>query len=264
MLLQNLKILAVVLLTLGLYTWVSNAIPQVRSEVPEELTFTGEVSEAQLIAAGSDLFSGAGGCTACHGLGTRAPNLLADEAGTGSIGQRCGERVPGQDCKDYLYASLTETGAFLVPGYDPIMVDQRINLSENQVWALVAYLQSQGGSVTVSGADLQATGSEDTSPAPSGGGATAASSSMDPVELFRGNMCFACHKLGDEGAQVGPPFDGMGGRLSAEEIRTSILDPRASASEGYEPLIGVMPANFGQVFTAAQLEAIVQYLTSRR
>ena len=59
MLLQNLKILSVVVITLGLYTWVSNAIPQVRSEVPQELTFTGEVSEAQLIAAGGDLFAGA-------------------------------------------------------------------------------------------------------------------------------------------------------------------------------------------------------------
>ncbi len=264
MLLQNLKILSVVVITLGLYTWVSNAIPQVRSEVPEELTFTGEVSEAQLIAAGGDLFAGAGGCTACHGLGTRAPNLLSDEAGTGPIGQRCGERVPGQECKNYLYSSLTETRAFLVPGYDPIMVDQRINLSENQLWALVAYLQSQGGSVTVSGADLQAAASEDTTPAAAGGGATTTSTSLEPMELIRSNMCFACHKLGDEGAQVGPPFDGIGDRLSAAEIRTSILDPRAGASEGYEPLIGIMPANFGQVFTAAQLEAIVQFLASRR
>lgn len=263
MFVQNLKILGVVVITLGLYTWVSNAIPQVQSEVPQELSFSGEVSEAELVAAGEDLYTGAAGCTACHGLGTRAPNLLADEAGTGTIGQRCGNRVAGQDCEEYLFRALIEPAEYLVPGYDPIMLDQRINLSENQLWAIVAYLQSQGGAVTVTGANLAATDDSDTEPA-SDGGTVATSTSSDPVELFRANMCLACHKLGDEGVQLGPPFDGMGDRLSSEEIRTAILDPGAGASEGYEAFLGTMPSNFGQVFTADQLEAIVQYLASRR
>ena len=35
----NLKIFGVVIGTLGVFTWVANAIPQVESQVPEELTF---------------------------------------------------------------------------------------------------------------------------------------------------------------------------------------------------------------------------------
>ena len=95
----NLKILGVVLGTIAVYTLLANAIPQVESEVPEELSFTGEVSAEELIDAGEELYAGAGGCTACHGLGTRAPNLLTAQGSEGPIGARCADRVPGEDCK---------------------------------------------------------------------------------------------------------------------------------------------------------------------
>jgi hypothetical protein len=72
----NLKVLLVVVGTVTLYTLVANGIPQVESEVPEQLTFTGEVTADELVQAGEELYQGAGGCVACHGLGTRAPNLL--------------------------------------------------------------------------------------------------------------------------------------------------------------------------------------------
>ena len=96
----NLKILATVVVPLGAYTWVANAIPQLESEVPEEVSFSGEVSSEQLISAGEDLFTGAGGCTACHGLGTRAPELRESFEGQGPIGARCGDRVAEQSCKE--------------------------------------------------------------------------------------------------------------------------------------------------------------------
>src|SRR3989449_3527601 len=57
----------------------------------------------------------------CHGLGTRAPNLLTDEKGQGPIGARCGKREPGKSCKQYLYESLDQPGAYVVEGYQPIM-----------------------------------------------------------------------------------------------------------------------------------------------
>ena len=79
----NLKIVAVVLGTLGLYTLIANKIPQIQSEVPQSLSFGANVTPDQLVAAGEKLFNGAGGCTACHGMGTRAPNLLTDEKGAG-------------------------------------------------------------------------------------------------------------------------------------------------------------------------------------
>lgn len=269
----NLKIVAIVLGTIGLYTLIANAIPQIESEVPREISFTGELSAAQLIEAGQELYEGAGGCTACHGLGTRAPNLLEAEPGLGEIGTRCGERVEGQDCKTYLYTSMVDPGAYVVEGYQPIMPDVRRTLSEIQIWALVAFMQSRGGEVTVTAEDLEAAGaggeagaSGTAGPAgPSGtAGPVGAVATLDPQELLVEMQCLNCHVLGDQGVQVGPPFTDIGARRDPEHIRRSILDPAADMAEGYEQFAGVMPTNFGERLTAAQLEAIVTYLAEQR
>src|ERR671939_1571660 len=103
----NLKVLVATLVGVGFYTAVAHIIPQLQSEVPEALALTGDVSSEALVSAGEKIYNGAGGCTACHGLGTRAPNLLTDQGGQGPIGARCGTREPGRDCKAYLYESMT-------------------------------------------------------------------------------------------------------------------------------------------------------------
>ena len=257
MLVQNLKIFSVVIGTLALFTWVANAIPQLESDVPMELTFGADVTSEELMAAGEDLYNGAGGCTACHGLGTRAPNLLADEAGTGTIGVRCRNRVEGEDCQTYLYRSMTDPEAYLVEGYLPIMQDMRRTISNTQIWAVIAYLQSVGGEITVTGADIAATAGATSVAAapeePAGGG-------DDPVALLRQNTCLACHMLAEEGVLLGPPFDGIGSRRDADYIRTSILDPNVDADPEFQAMLGVMPPNFGELLSEEQLNTIVEYL----
>ena len=265
----NLKILGVVLGTIALYTLLANAIPQVESEVPEELSFTGDVSPEQLIEAGEELYDGAGGCTACHGLGTRAPNLLTDQGGLGAIGARCGQRVEGEDCKAYLHQSMVDPNAHVVEGFQPIMPDMSRTLSEAQIWSMIAYLQSQGGEVTVTAADLQAAAEESATAteggaAGAGGASSGPSATTDPGQLIQELQCIACHKMGAEGQEVGPHFDGMGSRLSPDEIRQAILDPAASVSPGFEQFAGVMPTNFGTRLSAAQLEALVGFLSARK
>src|SRR5829696_7187292 len=143
----NLKVLAVVLGTIGLFTLVANTIPQVQSEVPQELTLSADVTPEQLVTAGEQIYAGSGGCTSCHGLGTRAPNLTTDNAGEGTIGARCAKRKPGMSCKDYLHESLVKPGAFVVSGFQPIMPDMSRSLSPAQIWTVVAYLESLGGEV---------------------------------------------------------------------------------------------------------------------
>ena len=265
-LVENLKILAVVIGTLATFTLVANSIPQLQSEVPVELSFGADVSADELISSGEILFDGAGACVACHGLGTRAPNLLTDHAGTGTIGVRCANRVPGEDCKAYLYSSMVDPGAYLVDGFEPIMPDMRRSLSNEQIWALVAYLQSVGGEVTVTGADIMATddGSSAAGAAPAPTLAAPATASADPLEIMRANTCLVCHLFDGEGIQIGPPLDGIGARVDADYIRESILDPAAGASEGFEEFLGLMPPIFGNQLTASQLEIVVQFLASQR
>ena len=263
MLVENLKIIAVVIGTLAVFTLVANSIPQVQSEVPVDLSFGANVSAEELMASGEILYNGAGGCLACHGLGTRAPNLLTDHGGTGTIGVRCVNRVPGEECKAYLYSSMVDPGAYLVEGFEPIMPDMRRSLSNEQIWALVAYLQSVGGEVTVAGADIMATddGSRTAAATP---GAAPVTASADPIEIMNANACLACHEFNGEGAPMGPPFDGIGARVDADYIRESILDPAAGASEGFEDLSALMPPIFGSQLNASQLEAVVQFLASQR
>jgi mono/diheme cytochrome c family protein len=267
----NLKVFAIVILTLLVYTGLANMIPQVQSEVPQELTFGSDVTPEQLVAAGDQLFHGAGGCTACHGLGTRAPNLLTDEGGTGAIGARCGTREPGKDCKQYLHESLVQPGVFVVAGYQPIMPDMSRTLSPAQVWSLVAYLESVGGEVSVTPYDVQTAVAEAGAAAPQGAQtsvpatpAGGSSATLDPMAILQGNACLACHAIGGEGGAIGPSFDGIGARLSTDRIRLAILMPNADTTKGYEAVAGTMPPTFGTQLNAAQLEALVTFLAAHK
>jgi len=258
----NLKVIGVVLGTLALYTLIANKIPQIQSEVPQSLSFGANVTSEQLVAAGDKLFNGAGGCTACHGLGTRAPNLVTDEKGAGPIGARCGKREPGKSCKQYLFESLDNPTAYVVAGYQPIMPRMTAQLSPPQIWSIIAFLESQGGTVDVSGADIPATST--TSPTSPTGGGSLAGGSTDPKAIIGAAGCLGCHMLDGQGAKIAPDLTRVGARRSPDSIRKKILDPMSSIAKGYEKLAGVMPKSFGTMLTGAQLEALVQYLAAHR
>jgi len=261
----NLKVVGVVLGTLALYTLIANKIPQVQSEVPQALTLGANVTPEQLVSAGEKVFNGIGGCTTCHGLGTRAPNLLTDEKGTGLIGARCGKREPGKSCKQYLFESLDNPTAYVVPGYQPIMPVMTKQLSPQQIWAVIAFLESQGGTVDVSASDIPAAGAgvaPGVSPGPAGPGL--AGGSTDPQAIIQAAGCLVCHKLDGQGQVIAPDLTHLGSRRTAESIRKKVLDPTSSIARGYEKLAGIMPKTFGTMLNAAQLEALVQYLAAHK
>jgi mono/diheme cytochrome c family protein len=259
----NLRILALALCVIGFYTAIAHAIPQLQSDVPEALALSSDATPEALAGAGEKLYNGAGGCTSCHGLGTRAPNLITDHAGQGPIGARCGTRKPGMDCKAYLHESLVKPAAYLVPGFEPIMPDMSKQLSPDQLWALVAYLESQGGEVTVTGADLTAaSGATGGTAAPAAGASVTAT--LDPVQLYNEKGCVGCHQLDGKGGAIGPSWDHVGSRRTAEQIRRKILFPNSDTSKGYAKFAGTMPTTFGQQLSAAQLEALVSYMASRK
>ncbi len=266
----NAKIVGIVLGTLALYTLIANKIPQVQSEVPQALSLGANVTPEQLVAAGEKVFNGIGGCTTCHGLGTRAPNLLTDETGTGPIGVRCAKREPGKSCKQYLYESLDQPTAYVVAGYQPIMPVMTKQLSPAQVWSVIAFLESQGGTVDVTASDIpstattSATSTTATGGAGAAGGAAFAGGSTDPKVIIQAAGCLACHKLEGQGQVIAPDLTHVGSRRDAESIRKKILDPASSIAKGYEKLAGIMPKAFGTMMNAAQLEALVQFLAGHK
>src|SRR5438309_12102456 len=127
-----------------------------------------------------------GSCTSWLGVGTSAPNLLADEKRTWAISLRCGKREAGKSCKDYLFESLDNPTAFVVPGYQPIMPVMTKQLSPPQVWSVIAFLESQGGTVDVTASDIPATSSTPATTAGGGGGGGSggfAGGSADPKAI---------------------------------------------------------------------------------
>ena len=165
------------------------------------------------------------------------------------------------DCKAYLYESPAQPTAYLVDGFTGIMPDARRQMSNDQVWAIVAFLQSQGGEVTVTDADIQGGGGAAT-PVPAPAAPVTFSATMDPMQLLTVNACIGCHGINGVEIPIGPSFDGIGARLTADQIRRAILDPNAEVGEGFIP--GLMPPDFGAKLSAQQLEAVVQFLSGRR
>src|SRR5436190_2580943 len=193
------------LIVMGGYTYFANSIPQIESKPPQELSLEGgNVTPAQLVKAGEEILKTKGTCEICHRIGqkgTRAPDLAG-------IGARAAARKPGMSAKQYIIESLLQPGAYIVEGYPNIMpaVDKPpIGLNRSELWALTAFLESQGGTVDVVLADIPATAGA------SGGGGAAAEvkipgDAKGGEAIFQGKGgCIACHKAGKIGASpVGP------------------------------------------------------------
>lgn len=104
---------------------------------------------------GESLFWGKGRCLVCHRVGARGSGLRCPDLGAGrdgpAIAIRAQSRALNLDLKnptEYLVQSLTEPGAFLVPGYKnemPWVLRAPIFLTPAEIKAVVCYLQSLGG-----------------------------------------------------------------------------------------------------------------------
>jgi mono/diheme cytochrome c family protein len=249
-------------LVMASYSWFANSIPQIESRPPQELSLEGgNVTPAQLVKAGEEIYRTKGTCEICHKIGQkgeRAPDL-------GGVGARAAKAKPGMSGKAYLVESLLQPGAFVVEGYPPIMpaVDKPpIALNRSEVWALTAFLESLGGAVTVTLNDI-----------PQSVGATAAAGGAAPAEVtlpgdpkagktvyMTKGGCLACHKAGDiPGTPVGPDLSQIAKIQTPDYIMKKILDPKGMGTvSGFPP--GVMPPTFGQTLTAKEYTDLVAFL----
>lgn len=104
----------------------------------------------KLVSWGHDIVHGPGLCFNCHRVGNEGHGKLGpDLAGVGS---RAATRVPGMSDLEYLAQSVYQPGAFVVPEFALFMtrIDQApFGLSAVEIRAVVAYLQSLGGTPTV-------------------------------------------------------------------------------------------------------------------
>jgi mono/diheme cytochrome c family protein len=245
---------------MGGYSYFANSIPQIESKPPQELSLEGgNVTPAQLVKAGEEIFKTKGTCEICHRIGqkgTRAPDLAG-------IGARAGKTKPGMSAKQYIIESLLNPGAYVVEGYPNIMpaVDKPpIALNRSEVWALTAFLESLGGTVDVTLNDIPAT----VGAAAAGGAPAEVKIPGDPKAgeaVFAGKgACIACHKAGKIGASpVGPDLSQIAKIQTPEYIMKKILDPKGAGTvAGFPP--GVMPQTFGQTLTAKEYVDVMAFL----
>src|SRR5215510_4157535 len=248
------------LVVMGGYSWFANSIPQIESKPPQELSLEGgNVTTAQLVKAGEEIYKTKGTCEICHRIGqkgTRAPDLAG-------IGARAAQRKPGMSAKQYIIESLIQPQAYVVEGYPPIMpaVDKPpIGLNRSEVWALVAFLESQGGTVDVTLDDIPAS----VGAAAAGGAPAEVKLPGDPKAgeaLFQGKAgCIACHKAGKIGASpVGPDLSQIAKIQTPDYIMKKILDPKGMGTvAGFPP--GVMPQTFGQTLSSKEYVDVVAFL----
>ncbi len=255
------KVSAFALVVMGSYSYYANSIPQIQSKPPAELSLEGgNVTPAQLVKAGEEIFKTKGTCEICHRIGqkgTRAPDLAG-------IGARAGKVKAGQSAKAYIIESLLQPGAHLVEGYPNIMpqVDKPpIALNRSEVWALTAFLESLGGTVDVKLDDIPKTAGASAA----GGGAAAELKLPGDAKageaIFTGKGgCIACHKAGKIGASpVGPDLSQIAKIQTPDYVMRKILDPAGSGTVAGFPK-GVMPPMFGQTLTAKDYMDLVAFL----
>jgi len=140
------------------WTYIGYQVPQKIGLPPVkvEFDFTQLTSERDLAQAGQSLFFAKGQCALCHALGGgtagRCPNL---------------ERVGMRLTREFMYESLTKPAAYVKLDFDPpepisysaempAINRPPIGLSENEIQAVITFLQSQGGEATSSPVDLYA------------------------------------------------------------------------------------------------------------
>jgi mono/diheme cytochrome c family protein len=151
-----LKVVLFVTMFLLLFVYIGFSIPQSDSKPPAAFEFdVAEIKTKQdLVKVGQKVFYGKGKCALCHTIGDdsgRCPNL---------------EFKGGQLTRGFLYESLTQPSKYIYMDYRfsppkpfaakmPVINKPPIGLNENEVLAVIAFLQNVGGGeVTVEPSEL--------------------------------------------------------------------------------------------------------------
>jgi mono/diheme cytochrome c family protein len=145
-----LRIGLLVLATTAFYTYVGQMVPQKEVQPPAELVLKADMSQAEMAKVGREIMDGKGLCLTCHTIGkTEGPFRFPDLAG---VDTRARTREPGLTDVDYFAQAMYEPNAFVVPGFNPGMPTINkppVGLTDQEILCVIAYLQTLGGTTTV-------------------------------------------------------------------------------------------------------------------
>jgi mono/diheme cytochrome c family protein len=143
------RIGALVLATTAFYTYVGQMVPQKEVQPPQEIVLRTDLTTADMVDVGRQIMEGKGLCTTCHTIGKSGALRFPDLAG---IAVRAATRLPGMSDVEYLAQSLYEPDAYIVQGFNPgmpVINKPPIGLTDQEILCVIAYLQSLGGTPTV-------------------------------------------------------------------------------------------------------------------
>lgn len=155
---EFLKITIFVALILWAFYYMASSIPQQASLPPvkEQLDPAQIKTKADLVNVGRKLFFGKGQCALCHTIGAshgaRAPNL---------------EGVGAKLTREFIYESTTQPSKYIYMDYTasppkpfpaqmPKINKPPVDLSEAELLAVMSFVQSLGGEVTIEPRELAA------------------------------------------------------------------------------------------------------------
>ena len=145
----GLRIAALAVATTGFYTYVGQLVPQKEVHPPAEVAISKDMKPDEMAKVGRELMEGKGLCFTCHTIGKKGPLRFPDLEG---IDTRAASRIPGLSDVEYMAQSIYEPSKFIVPGFNPgmpVINKPPIGLTDDEILAVIAYLQTLGGKTTV-------------------------------------------------------------------------------------------------------------------
>ena len=146
---HSVRIGALVLAATGFYTYVGQMVPQKEVLPPQETVIRADLTTTDMVKVGREVMDSKGLCFTCHTIGKTGALRFPDLDG---VGNRAKTRKPGYTDVDYFAETLYDPNAFIVPGFNPGMPTINkppIGLSDQEILCVIAYLQSLGGTPTV-------------------------------------------------------------------------------------------------------------------
>ena len=143
------RIALLVLATTAFYTYVGQLVPQNEVQPPEETVISANLTTPEMVEVGRGIAQGKGLCRTCHTIGQSGALRFPDLDG---VATRAETRIPGLNQIEYFAQSLYEPDRFVVPGFNPGMPPINrapIGLTDQEILCVIAYLQSLGGTPTV-------------------------------------------------------------------------------------------------------------------
>ena len=127
------------------YTYVGQLVPQKEVHPPEVVELSADLTTIDLVEIGEGIFIGKGLCLTCHSGSNRFPVL-------DGVSTRASTQIAGMDGLSYLAQSLYDPDVFIVDGFSkgmPPISKPPIGLTDDEIRAVIAYLQTLGGQATV-------------------------------------------------------------------------------------------------------------------